>query len=224
MSRILVPLIFGVVGTAILVSLGSWQLRRLDWKETDLAEIDARISAAPVEIPVAPTEADDEYLPVMVSGTTGDELHVLVSQKQVGAGYRIITAFDTGTRRVMLDRGFVVDEDKGADRPQRNLDVVGNLHWPDERDSFTPENDLANNIWFARDVDLMADALGTEPVLVVAKAPTGDGIQPIGVDSSGVPNNHFGYAVQWYGLALVWAFMTAYWLWRNRRRAGEEAK
>lgn len=224
LRRVIIPVIFGVVGVAILASLGAWQLRRLDWKETVLAEIDRRIAAEPVPVPLSPTEAEDEFLPVMATGVTGKELHVLVSQKQVGAGYRIVTAFDTGDRILMLDRGFVVDAEKNAPRPPRSLEVVGNLHWPDERDSFTPENDVAANIWFARDVPEMADALGAEPILIVAKEPTGDAIQPIGVDSSGVPNNHFGYAVQWFGLALVWAAMTAYWLWRNRQKAGRKAE
>lgn len=215
--RFLIPLVFGIVGAAILISLGTWQLRRLAWKEAILADIDARIASAPGEIPVAPTPENDRYLPVEVSGTTGDELHVLVSQKQIGAGYRVISAFDTGDRVLLLDRGFIVDEEKNAVRPVRELTVTGNLHWPDERDSFTPANDLANNIWFARDVGEMAAALRTEPVLIIANISTGDGIQPIGVDSSGVPNNHFGYAVQWFGLALVWIAMTAYWIYRNRR-------
>ncbi len=34
MKRVIVPLLFGLIGFGILVSLGVWQLQRLDWKRT----------------------------------------------------------------------------------------------------------------------------------------------------------------------------------------------
>ena len=33
-----------------------------------------------------------------------------------------------------------------------------------------------------------------------------------------IPNDHLGYALTWFGLAAVWAVMTALWLWRIKRR------
>ena len=41
---------------------------------------------------------------------------------------------------------------------------------------------------------------------------------PLPVTTEGIPNNHLGYAVQWFGLALVWAGMTLFLLWRTARR------
>ena len=66
----------------------------------------------------------------------------------------------------------------------------------------------------------MAQTLDTEPVLIVARAtePPQEGIRPMPVGAEGIPNNHLGYAVQWFGLSLVWLGMTAYLLWRIRRR------
>ena len=49
------------------------------------------------------------------------------------------------------------------------MTVTGNLNWPDDRNSSTPENDVAGNIWFARDIGQMAGMLGAEPVLVVLR-------------------------------------------------------
>ncbi len=46
---------------------------------------------------------------------------------------------------------------------------MGNLHRPDEIDSYTPEPDLAAGIWFARDVAAMAAALETDPVMLVLR-------------------------------------------------------
>src|SRR6056297_2242317 len=110
---IIVPLIFGIAGVAVLLGLGKWQLDRLAWKEGILADIEARISASPVALPDDADPEADRYLPVRVTGGMGARtLRVLVSRKQVGAGYRLISALDTGTRRVLLDRGFIkVGED-----------------------------------------------------------------------------------------------------------------
>ena len=54
MARLLVPILFGLIGTGILIALGTWQLQRLTWKETILAEIDARIAGPTQPLPAAP--------------------------------------------------------------------------------------------------------------------------------------------------------------------------
>lgn len=222
MKRYIAPLLIGLIGAGLLMSLGLWQLQRQAWKEGVLAEIEARIHAAPIPVPAAPDPARDQYLPVEVSGRTGaKELHFLVSTRDLGPGFRIVTSIETETgRRLLLDRGFVPTEAKDTSRLPVSLAVAGNLHWPDERDGFTPENDPDKNYWYAREVDVMAAALGTEPVLVVARevSPPEPSITPLPVTTAGIPNNHFGYAIQWFGFAAVWLGMTALLVWRISRR------
>ncbi len=218
-KRILAPLIFGLAGIAILLWLGFWQLDRLAWKEGVLAEIEARIGGSPEPLPVLVDPEAQRYQPVVLDGVIGDEvLRVLVSQKVVGAGYRLISAFDTGGRRVLLDRGFVPVAEGEAGYPGGPAQVTGNLHWPDDRNSSTPENDIAGNTWFSRDIGAMAEALQTEPLLVVAREvnPGDARIDPLPVDTSGIPNDHLQYAITWFSLALVWAVMTGALIWRQR--------
>ncbi|MEI4487668.1 SURF1 family protein [Frigidibacter sp. MR17.14] len=222
MRRYLFPLILGCLGCAILVELGLWQLRRLEWKTAVLERIEAQMAAQPGHLPpAAQTSEAAKYQPVRLQGTTGArEIHMLTGVKGEGAGYEIITPFETGGRTVLLDRGFVAEAAKEAPRPPVQLTVLGTLHWPDEKTSSTPEPDLGRNIWFARDVPAMAAALGTEPVLVVAREVTGEGqgVTPVPVTTLGIPNDHLNYAITWFSLAAVWAGMTVYLLWRIRRR------
>lgn len=224
MRRYLFPLILGLGGIAILLSLGFWQLRRLDWKEAMLAEITAKIAAAPVPFDsiAAPDPAVDMYLPVSIEGaTTGQELLVLSGRKGEGAGYEVIAAYETaGGRRILLDRGFVPEEAKANPRPAIEITGAGNLLWPNETDSYTPPPDAKSGLWFARDVDTMARSLSTEPVMVVLSSAQGDaqGISPTPVDTSSIPNDHLNYAITWFSLALVWAGMTVFLLWRIRQR------
>jgi surfeit locus 1 family protein len=222
MRRLIVPFILGIGGCALLVSLGIWQLKRLDLKESHLAKIEARIGEEPVALPANPDQDADAFLPVTVRGDfDGTDLAVLTSIARVGAAYRLVAAFETSEgRRIMIDRGYVPVTDGRRTDFAKDVDVVGSLHWPDEVDGWTPEPDLQNRIWYGRDVAVMAKALNTEPLLIVARAPTSAEpvTIPIPVGTEGIPNNHLGYAIQWFGLATVWAGMTAFLIWRIHRR------
>ncbi|SFR58127.1 SURF1 family protein [Litoreibacter janthinus] len=220
-KRMILPLLFGLIGCAILVSLGTWQVKRLAWKEAMLSEIDARIGAEPVALPDQLDADVDRFLPVTATGTFGaDRLRVLVSQKQVGAGYRIISPFMTQGRTILVDRGVLPIADDLPAVPTGDVTVTGNLHWPDEVDSYTPEPDEARDIWFARDVDRMASKLGTEHVLLILRNanPATPEITPLPVSRTGIPNDHLSYAITWFSLAVIWFGMTVFLLWRIRQR------
>ena len=222
-KRVLVPLIFGFVGCAVLISLGVWQVRRLAWKEDLLAQIDARMAAAPVAVPGTPDADRDLYLPVMASGElTGETLVVLASLKRVGAIYRVISVLETGTRRVLVDRGYRKVGGHAGNNGSGPIAVTGNLHWPDEVDQYTPapEEKDGTLLFFARDLPAMAERLSTEPVLIVARTvwPTDPDLTPLPVTSEIIPNDHLGYAITWFSLAITWAGMTVFLLWRMRTR------
>jgi surfeit locus 1 family protein len=220
MSRALFLILIGLGGAAILISLGVWQVQRLAWKQGVIADINARIQAAPVALPATPDPEKDAYLPVEVSGKMGtDALRILVSQKEVGAGYRLISALETADQgRIMVDRGFIPADTTAGDVPTQIVTVIGNLQWPQETDSFTPVPDQDQNIWFARDVTAMSAALDTKPALVVARAMSfedGD-VTPLPVDTARIPNDHLQYAITWFSLAAIWTAMSLYFV---RRRA-----
>ena len=219
MRRNLPFLIFSLAVLAVFVSLGNWQVRRLAEKEAYLAEIESRIGAAPTAIPAAPDPGTDRFLAVTATGRlTGPEIHVLVSTRDLGAGYRVIRAFETEGRLVLADLGFIRLTDKDSPRPPRDVTLTGNLYWPDETDSYTPENDHAANIWYARDVPPLAAALGTEKTMIIAReiTPPDPAITPLPTDTSGIPNRHLEYVFTWYGLAATWVVMTLYFLSRRR--------
>lgn len=219
-GRIVAALVFGLGGVAILLALGFWQVRRLEWKEAVLAEISARMEAPAGAVPFEATEARDEYLHVLVSGRLlPGEVHVYTSAPPFGVGYRVIAplALDDG-RTVLLDRGFVPIGEKDAPRLIGPIRVEGALLWPDETDSYTQAPDLAKNIWLARDLPAMAQALRAEPILIVTEASDDAAAPmplPVGVN---IRNDHLQYAVTWFSLAAVWAMMTGYLIWRIKRR------
>ena len=212
--------VFGVLGTAILLSLGMWQLQRLAWKQEVLRAIESKILAPAVKIPQTVLPDAHSLLPVRAEGRyKGDTVRVLVSQKIYGAGYRLITAFElVDGRTIMLDRGFTSVRLEMPSTPEGRGQVIGNLQWPQEIDSFTPENDLAANIWFARDVARLADHLKAEPVLLVLRDSSfeTEAATPLPKMTANIPNDHMNYAITWFSLALIWLGMSGYFLYRSR--------
>ncbi len=217
-KRMIAPILFGIVGIAILVSLGNWQVRRLAWKQGVLAEIDAKVNGPAQPLPATPDPERDQYLHVEISGEMGEgEVHVLSSSPETGPGYRIIAPFTLADgRKILVDRGNVPEAQKNAPRPLENGTLEGNLLWMQDPPTFPP--DLGKNIWFNRDTVGLAEALGTEPVLLVLRRTSQAGAPyPVAVGVN-IPNSHLGYAVTWYGFALVWLGMTLYLLVRIKRK------
>ena len=222
MRRFWFIVFIGFAGTACLLYLGKWQIDRLYWKLDVLKKIDQKIAAAPVLLPAEPSESVHKYLSVEISGQfLQGSIRVLASKKRYGAGYRIIHVFRTNGRRLLVDLGFVgLETDYDIDLSS-DISLVGNLHWPDEVDNFTPEPDLENNIWFARDVERVASALQTEPILIILKDSTlkDKNIKPMPIDTTHIPNDHLQYAITWFSLAIIWALMSCLFIWTTRQKA-----
>ena len=220
MNRKLVfPILLGFVGVLLLSCLGIWQIQRLYWKTAILKNIEQKIVAKPIELPINLVPEKDQYRAVVVSGVTqSKEIHVLTSLKTIGPGFLVINPMILPNGRIiMVDKGFIPEDQKNLSRKHGQVKIVGNLLWPNEIDSFTPDPNLEKNIWFGRDLDKMAEFLGTDPILVVARKITPPNTslpQRVGVHLS---NNHLSYATTWFSLAFVWFGMTILLVYRIKK-------
>jgi surfeit locus 1 family protein len=220
LRKILFPLILGLAGCGVLISLGLWQVERLAWKKDILAGIDTRLAAAPAPLTLFVTEAADEYTRVTLTGTpAGEELHVLVSGTEAGTGYRVISRFETTLGPILVDQGLLAIDNKAAPSLVTEMQIDGTLIWPDDQNAQTPDPDLGANIWFARNVETMSAALDTRPLMVVATrtTPADPRLTALPVNTATIKNDHFEYAVTWFLLALVWAIMSFYLILRTTR-------
>ena len=223
--KIWFPLVLGLAGCGVLIGLGNWQIERLAWKEAILADIDARLEAPAMPLTAFVNEAQDEYTRVMLIGRpTGEELHVLDSGTAAGTGYRVISKIETEIGAVMVDQGLLALDNKSAEPMTLEMRISGTLLWPDDRNDSTPEPDLGANIWFARNVPAMSDALGTLPIMVIASqtSPADQRLTPLPVTSAGIKNDHLEYAITWFLLAAVWAIMSLFLIRRTLRPKTED--
>lgn len=220
--RIAFVLVIGLGGVALLSALGFWQTQRLFWKLDLIAELEARQAEPAIALTGDERpEVDNFRNAVAVGAFTNDPpARFLTSERPTGPGYRYIHVFELADgRRILVDRGYVPDRVTPAAPPEGETRVIGALHWPREKTAFTPHPDLTAGRWFARDTPKLAAALDAEPVLLVVSRPATDdptALWPKPIPPSvDLPNNHLGYAVTWFSLALIWAAMTAILLLRR---------
>lgn len=218
--RLISALLLGLAGVGFLCGLGIWQVQRMYEKRGQLDEMTAGISVPAVAVPVQLNPEKDRYRPVTAEGRfTGETLYVLSGKPMIGAGVQVVSVLEMADgRRLLVDRGFLPDDDKHKQLTVRAVKITGNLMWPRDSNQYTPPPDPKTGLWFGRDAVAMAALLKTEPTFIVAREPTGDGIEAMPVDTSSIPNDHWGYAITWFLLAAVWAVMTVALVWRIRRQ------
>lgn len=228
------------IALAILVGLGSWQLARLSWKEALVARVTERMAADPVPAPPRAewNNLDLEalaYRRVRVEGAFDHarEARVYVNLPDAhgrfkGPGYFIVTplALKQGGGTVLVNRGFVPEPAVDpATRPQGQVAgevaVTGLLRGPEDRNSFTPADDPAKRLFFARDPAAIAVGLGiadAAPFTIDADATPNPGGLPQGGETRvSFPNRHMEYALTWYGLAATLAAVFGMFAWRTLR-------
>lgn len=214
------PAVATLVGVAMLIALGNWQMRRLAWKEGLIAAIAERVHAEPIALAEAERRGGDvEYLRVKAAGTllNDHELDFYAFDEQDGVGWHILTPLHLADGSVaFVNRGFVPDELKDAARrrdgqPGSEIEIVGLARKPETPGAFTPANDAQKNVWYWRDLSAMAaaalapDKPRVVPFVVDAELePRPPGGWPRGgVTRLELPNRHLEYALTWYGLAAA---------------------
>lgn len=218
-----------------LISLGNWQVRRLHWKEALLASVEQQLQAPPITLAEAEAlpRSEIEYRPIEVTGRfEHDRERHFFATYQGQSGYYVYTPLRLADgRAVFVNRGFVPFDMKDAATRQEGQ-VTGTVTVTglardrlDEKPSFAvPENDIAQNIFYWKDIDAMAQSTGLSagevvPFFVDADdAPNPGGLPVGGVTRISFPNDHLQYAITWYGLAAVLAVIVGLLAWRGRRK------
>ena len=227
---------------ATCIYLGNWQMARLGEKEALLAAVDQRLAADPRPVPGvsewASLDPDQwNFQPVSLTGSYRYTQTVTVFTSLAnargrfsGPGYWVVTPFELeagGT--VFINRGFVPQEyqeqaalgDLHGDDPG-SVTIVG-LFRPGEAAGFmVPEPDMSNRIEWVRDPNRLAamvdPALAPIAPFYVDLLVGAEGDLPQGGETVvSFTNNHFGYALTWYGFAVVAVAMLGVWLFRQRQ-------
>lgn len=216
----------------VLLSLGTWQARRLAWKTALIETIVTRTAepAVPVEQALADPAAND-FRHVSARGHYRHDLAfamgMAAQRGEVGA--RLVTPLVlAGGQVVLVERGWLPERLLPAATPgsvepagEVVLDGVARWHGADAAGLFTPDNRPGQRRWYWYDLPGLRAVLDQDiaPLVLVLGRPDGPGDLPVPLPvRADLPNNHLGYAITWYGLAMA---LVAVYVAFGFKRGGE---
>lgn len=220
-----------VVAVAILCGLGTWQLKRLAWKQGLLHKIAAlqHAPARPLSLALAQGLAgrDAEFTRVEADcpGIDRAPAERVYALNGGDMGARLLSACRmAGTYdAILVDRGWTASTAAPAPAadPVAAARVVGVLRRPDPPTFVTPRG-KRDGQWFWRDIPGIAAALGAKrpaPYILAAETatnPQAPELKPLPLPAE-IPNRHLEYALTWFGLAVVLAVIYGVMLRRRLR-------
>lgn len=229
--RLLGPGIAALVAFGILVSLGTWQLHRKEWKEALIASLERQMKAKPLPLPEPSSNlllGNAEFRKVSL------RLEFLSDKKPAllytGAsalredvkqpGYFVFApARLTDGRVVVINRGYVPLDRADAVASPAPTEITGYIRLRETPGSFVAAHDSKGEIWFVRDPQAMAAQLQWGPVeafYIDQEAPApASGLPRPGPLTVKLKNDHLGYALTWFGLAAALAAVFSAWAIRE---------
>lgn len=213
--------------------LGSWQVKRRQWKMALIDDLMRLTNAEPIPLPLDPHELNSlEYRRVRVRGTYdhSQELYILPRSpvdpekeaREAGTlsssgetGANVITPFhctDLGIT-ILVNRGYVPrqkirPETRMKGQVEGEVEVVGVVRLTEVRKPFVPNNDVERNRWHYRDLDAMSQVTGAVPIFIDADYRSTIPGGPVGGQTRiTLRNEHMQYIITWYGLCAATSYM-----------------
>ncbi len=213
--RLIAPGIAAVITFCLLIALGIWQLHRLTWKEGILAQIHAAAIAPPVPLPAHPTPFEKVFIPgtwlANKAALYGDEVHDS-PHGPIPGGELIRPMQTTNGTVVLVDLGWIPSQTPiplGIPQPAQ---PAGYLHASIPRNFLSPPDDVAHNLYYTLNVARIAAGLhlaNVAPYILIAMGPLpppGSSLPQPAQALPTPPNNHYEYALTWFGFAGVLVF------------------
>lgn len=202
----------------VFVTLGNWQLRRLDEKLSLISAVETRAFGPPVELPHPFNRDDHNYLRVTTSGDLAKG-HILVKAvTELGPGYWVMRPLQSDRGTIWINQGFVSPSQKDPENWQQMPKTITGLLRPTAPNGTLLERNRPNR-WVSRDTDAMAQHLSLPTALPYfidmehsgpkARWPRG------GMTKIAFANNHLSYALTWYAMALLFAVLLGWLIWQR---------
>lgn len=226
----LIPTLFTIPAIITLLALGTWQVKRLEWKNNLIAAMTTRISMPAIDMPESIDDINNyKYRKIRLSGNfmNENEIHLFTGPIEMKGepGYEILTPFEQdGGNVVLVDRGWVPASKKNRnERPETISDepvtVYGMLLEGEKQARFVPDNDIAGNLWFWIDVPAIAAETGYNlQNLYIRLLKSDNDVNSLPITGDAVVkyrNDHLQYAIIWYSLAII--LLVIYILFHYRR-------
>ncbi|MDA7547337.1 SURF1 family protein [Candidatus Pelagibacter sp.] len=200
----------------VLLSLGSWQLYRLNWKLNLISEIENSLKNDPVEL----SKSDKKnYLRIKTSGQIDfdKQIYLYNLNKSGKPGFEVINPILIGNKNYLINRGWISFDQK--DQSEINFvnedKIIGTLKLQTKASTFKPENDIEKNYWFTLNRDDVFKYTGKNFSNFIIYL-NGDYKTPEPkVITANISNNHKKYAITWFSMAISILLIYLYFRRKN---------
>ena len=213
--------IFVLFFLPVLLLLGSWQISRgMDKQEIwNLNNLNKSLPVISEEEVLSLSFDNAVYRSIFLDGRFGDESYLLDNRlyKQE-AGYEVFSVFKTENNKTYLvNRGWVSKEEfNDQDALIKSRITIEGIYSPFRRFGLNLSNENSITGWPKKVQELTYEQaaleIGAEVEEAVIQLSAGSvgAYEPIWLPAEFKPSRHYGYAVQWFGLALVLAVSYIY--------------
>ena len=216
------PSIFSVIIFAILFSFGTWQVKRLFWKEALIERYTTQSQSNPIKNPSKLDSSINEFKSVEFTGSFlhKNEIYITGKTYEGNAGFHVITPFNLSNDKIILiNRGWVSEGYRNPEKRKFSLVegqiiLKGIIRYPQKKGYFVPENDGKNGFWFTikpNEINKFINLPSNKVInnYYIDALRQGEKLTlPIGVTGKlKLRNQHLSYAITWYGLALSLLFV-----------------
>ncbi len=216
-----IPLIAFVVALSILLSLSTWQFKRLKWKSN---LVDIRVSmyegqVKPLNVISEPSKSEFQKISIKGKLLNEFEFYMPALSKRGNNGFHILVPFKTEENKfIIFDTGWVPLLKKDREKRINNIDneekeFLAVIRIPGRKGYFQPDNDPQKNFWFFVEPTLMEKQLkfSLEKNFYIEAINNGPNGFPLGNQTRiYLRNNHLQYALTWlmiaFGLVGVYLF------------------
>jgi surfeit locus 1 family protein len=200
----------------VLISLGSWQLYRLNWKLNLIEEIENSLIKNPIELS---TINKKNFLRIKTSGEIDfDKQIYLYNLNESGKpGFEVINPILINNENYLINRGWIPFDKKN--QPEIDLidedKIVGTLKLQSKANSFKPDNDIDKNYWFTLDREDVFKYTGKNFSNFVIYLNGDYKIPKPKVITANISNNHKKYAITWFSMAISILLIYLYFRKKN---------
>lgn len=196
--------IFFIIFIFIVLSLGTWQVFRLDLKNNLISNLENNLKKNFVSFNI---DIDQEYTKVLLKKKDLKSKIFLYHLNKGEIGFKVIVPYEVNSSLIVLvDKGWVrKDKINLIKNTLLNDDVIeGYTKKITKNNLFTPNNNIKEDFLYSIDVDSLKKSLNKNiyPLLIIQTSKINKDIIPNEYEVR-IPNNHLQYAITWYGLAIV---------------------
>ena len=154
--------IFVLSVITLFCALGTWQLIRLQWKNTLIDQISEGLKSSPINYS---DKVKVNYQRVKIEGryNFGKQIYLYSLNEKGQPGYDVITPFESlNSENVLVNRGWIQSNLKNNNIINKTIGskIQGLILRNIKPNIFKPENDIETNIWFSINLEQAKEVTG----------------------------------------------------------------